>query len=346
MPYGFLSSLNSTTTPLGGGGVYTGGWELALDYASLVVSVISNVASANDGLHVQWSNDGSTVTIDNNIYDTNAGVGRSVCLEVRGVYVRVVYTNGAGAQATFNLATIMHDVAMSPRMFRMEDVIDRQGQSFQVKGEVSRLHGVGDAGNSTTTPLGAGAVYTGGYEDVSNYRVVSLSVNASHASAVGGLVVQWSSDGTNLDYSEAYTISAGIGWSRNLEVHANFYRVVYTNGGTLQTSFRLKSIYHPTSVGSGAIGGYVTDLSGTLTSGGVAQSLAAANPARKYLLIQAPSSNTEPIFIRFTGTATQTQVSMRLDPGDAYENAGAFIITQAVSWIAATTGTAQHSVEG
>lgn len=97
--------------------------------------------------------------------------------------------------------------------------------------------------NSSTSVLGAGAAFTGTSEDISNYAQVFVNVFASHASATDGLSLQQSSNGTNWDIVDTFTIVATIGRILSLNPGAQFFRVVYTNGGTLQTSFRLQTIF-------------------------------------------------------------------------------------------------------
>lgn len=102
--------------------------------------------------------------------------------------------------------------------------------------------------NSTATPLGAAGVFTGTSVDVTRYASANVSVFTSHASATDGLSIQQSSDGTNWDVTDTYTVpamSAGGGKTYSVQVAAMFLRVVYTNGGTLQTTFRLQSIIKP-----------------------------------------------------------------------------------------------------
>ena len=99
--------------------------------------------------------------------------------------------------------------------------------------------------NSTTAVLSGGATFTGTWEDTINHGVVQVSIIASHASASSGFVVQYSSDGTNVDNSDTYTISAGVGKLYSFQAGARYIRIVYTNGGTLQTSFRLQTIMKP-----------------------------------------------------------------------------------------------------
>jgi hypothetical protein len=100
--------------------------------------------------------------------------------------------------------------------------------------------------NSTTSVLGAAAVFTGTGEDVSKFRTVVVSVYASHASASDGFEVHFSSNGTNWDITKTYSVSATTGAYVAVPVLAQYFRVKYTNGGTLQTSFRLQTILHPT----------------------------------------------------------------------------------------------------
>src|SRR3954464_11396900 len=60
--------------------------------------------------------------------------------------------------------------------------------------------------NSSTSVLGAAGVFTGTSEDVSAYSVIYVNVFASHVSATDGLSLQQSSNGTNWDLADAYTV--------------------------------------------------------------------------------------------------------------------------------------------
>jgi len=100
--------------------------------------------------------------------------------------------------------------------------------------------------NSTTTNLGISAVFTGTSEDVSNYADTQVYVFANQASATDGLSLQQSSDGTNWDITDTYTIAANTGKTFSVQPAGRFFRVVYTNGTVAQTAFRLQVIYHRT----------------------------------------------------------------------------------------------------
>lgn len=100
--------------------------------------------------------------------------------------------------------------------------------------------------NSTTTPLGAGAVFTGTAVETLDYAIIVITVFADQASATDGLSVQFSSDGTNWDSTDTYTILANTGKTYSFQTAAQYFRVVYTNGGTIQTAFRLQTIMKKT----------------------------------------------------------------------------------------------------
>lgn len=104
--------------------------------------------------------------------------------------------------------------------------------------------------NSTDVPLAGGATYTGTWEDVAGFSTISLSVFSSHVSASQGLQYQTSSDGVNVDDGDVFTIpatAAGSAKVYSFGISARYFRVVYTNGATPQTTFRLQTIVHATS---------------------------------------------------------------------------------------------------
>lgn len=104
--------------------------------------------------------------------------------------------------------------------------------------------------NSTTTPLGGGASFTGAFEDVADFSTITILVRSSHASAANGVVFEFSIDGITVDDSEAYTAIPNDGKQYSVAVVARFFRVRYVNGATPQTIFRLQSIFHSVVVKS------------------------------------------------------------------------------------------------
>lgn len=104
-----------------------------------------------------------------------------------------------------------------------------------------------DSNNTTTTPLGNGATFTGTATDlVSNGSPhVIVSVIADQASAANGLVLQFSQDGTNWptgSYSHAFTLVANEARTFQFGPEARHFRAVLTNGGSGQGTLRLTTL--------------------------------------------------------------------------------------------------------
>lgn len=104
------------------------------------------------------------------------------------------------------------------------------------------------ATNSSAVALGISGVFTGTAVDVTGYSSVTVGVFADQASATDGLSIQQSSDGTNWDSVDAYTIPASTGKVFGVVPNLKWMRIVYTNGGVAQGAFRLQSILHVYSV--------------------------------------------------------------------------------------------------
>lgn len=98
--------------------------------------------------------------------------------------------------------------------------------------------------NSTSSNLAGAAVFTGTAVDVTGYSSITVAVFSSHASATDGLSIQQSSNGTNWDILDVYSIPAVTGKTFGVQAAAKWLRVVYTNGATLTTSLRIQTILH------------------------------------------------------------------------------------------------------
>lgn len=120
-----VSTANSSTTPLAGAGVFTGTAVSLLGAGSISVTAISNVASATDGLSVQQSPDGTNWDVTD-VYTVGAGSNINVLIPVKAAWGRVVYTNAAGAQASFRLQT-----TLKPQMPVASAVRPANGASIQ-----------------------------------------------------------------------------------------------------------------------------------------------------------------------------------------------------------------------
>lgn len=97
--------------------------------------------------------------------------------------------------------------------------------------------------NSTSTPLAANGVFTGTSEVVTSYATISIAVFSNVASATNGLSIQFSTDNTNWDHLDVYTINANTGKIFTVGSSANYFRIVYTNNNISQTTFRLQTVF-------------------------------------------------------------------------------------------------------
>jgi hypothetical protein len=101
--------------------------------------------------------------------------------------------------------------------------------------------------NSTTETLDPDEAFTGDWEDITNFGVIVISIKANVASATNGLMVQFSCDGTDgcIISDDTFTIPADTGKTFSFQAAAQYFKVTYTNGGTIQTDFDLQTVLKP-----------------------------------------------------------------------------------------------------
>ena len=112
-------------------------------------------------------------------------------------------------------------------------VINSDGQLHTV------LRGTLDEGNSTTDNLLANDTFTGTAIDTLDYSALTISVHSDVASAIDGLVVQYSVDGIDWHDGEVYTIIAGANKFFTPTLQSRYMRIIYTNGGTDTSDFHI-----------------------------------------------------------------------------------------------------------
>jgi len=129
---GHLCTSNSTETPLSGGASWTGDSENILAYNGICVFVTADVASAVGGLEIQYSSDDSTwYTAES--YTVLAGAEKWFTPPAFGKFFRVKYTNGAGAQSTFVLTTVLRKMPFKWSSHNIDDPITDQDDAELVK---------------------------------------------------------------------------------------------------------------------------------------------------------------------------------------------------------------------
>jgi hypothetical protein len=103
--------------------VFEGDWVDILNVAMIYVSVTSDVASATDGLLIEYSPDGGTTVISSDEYTIKAGSKKTFSFQAAASHFRVSYTNGGTDQATFALQTIFKSVYGKASSHRIKDQI-------------------------------------------------------------------------------------------------------------------------------------------------------------------------------------------------------------------------------
>ena len=102
------STEGGSTSLLSGGGVFTGTGVICKDFQCLISTVQSNVGSATNGFVLQFSQDNSTwyTAAEGTL---TAGSALTLVAICSNKWARVRYTNGASAQSTFFIYSILSD---------------------------------------------------------------------------------------------------------------------------------------------------------------------------------------------------------------------------------------------
>jgi len=151
---GAIDSNNSTSTPLGVGGVFTGLATEVLDTASVVVSVFSSHASAANGLVIEWSSDGINWD-SNDTFNVPANKGKFFTFGPEARYFRVRYTNGAVSQTSFRLQVTLKPFAIKPSSHRIADSISDDDDAELSKAVITGLASDGTYKNAKMTASGS-----------------------------------------------------------------------------------------------------------------------------------------------------------------------------------------------
>lgn len=163
-----LSTTNSTTTNLGSNGVFTGTGVDALHYGMVQIFVTASHNSAALGLVFQSSHDNIT-WFDTDAYNYIANTVKTYSLTPPARYFRVKFTNGAVAQTSFTLQTILKKQYTKPSSHRVGDVVSPEDDAEIVQ----------------STIIGKTTAGGGSYVDVKVNPSGALTVDATVSSTVG-----------------------------------------------------------------------------------------------------------------------------------------------------------------
>lgn len=128
--------------------------------------------------------------------------------------------------------------------------IGNVGDALKIAGTIMTAapEGLADTGNSSTTPLGADATFTGAAIDIKDYSAINVAAFSDVSSATDGLKMQFSPDGTNWDHQHTFSVTGGVGVSYAQSSELRYFRIVYVNGATPQTFFRLTTVLKASNV--------------------------------------------------------------------------------------------------
>lgn len=119
---GQVDIVNSTNIPLSANAVFNGLSVDSLNYAMILVSVYSNVASATKGFCLQFSTDNIN-WFDAECYTIGDGETKSFSYQPEAKYYKVKYTNGAIAQGAFRLQITLKKMYIKPSSHAIDDII-------------------------------------------------------------------------------------------------------------------------------------------------------------------------------------------------------------------------------
>jgi len=226
----FVSSAgNSTTAQLLGGATFTGTIESIFNQQDISLLLTSDQSGTL--IMRQYIDSGGTRVTSTWTFFVVAGVPYSRSFVGNGNFFNLTFQNTAATlTTTLNINTAYGTLSSSTN----------QGNHPVSLAESSVVSVV----NSSVTNLAAAAVFTGAAEDILEYAEVRVFVYSSHASAVDGLSLQQSVDGTTWFQTDTWTIGAATAKTFGIGASARYFRVVYTNGATATTTLQLQTIFH------------------------------------------------------------------------------------------------------
>lgn len=183
-------------------------------------------------------------------FDANSSILTAAAEDLGGVYQPIVRISSILTPISLGNTSISGTIGAS--ILGTVPVTQSGAWSASVVGtlgvsSILTIPGIVSTANSSTATLGGGAAFTGTSEDVKDFASITISVFADQASGTDGLSIQQSSNGTNWDITDVYTIAASTGKTFSVQPAARFFRIVYTNGATPQGAFRLQTVYHITA---------------------------------------------------------------------------------------------------
>jgi hypothetical protein len=207
------------------------------DNLNLNANIQVNNTDVSNGNPVPISDAGGSLTIDNSNIDSPLSTLATEATQQDILDEILLLDRDAGLTTANTLRTVSNIMGVDPN-----DSLIMNKESGMVNS------------NSTTTPLLAGATFTGAWTECSHYSCVSFTIRADVDSATNGLKLQFSTDGSTIIRQSMVThtgSSNGVFYS--LPIHGKYFRLVFENGLTNQTTFQLDCQLHEEYNGLGAV---------------------------------------------------------------------------------------------
>ena len=231
---GEIDANNTTAVILGISGVFTGGWTDLTNYNAVGVGVYSNVPSATDGLKIEYSYDGITVHHTHTYsYSAVQGIGYNFTSEFR--YFRVKYTNGAVAQTSFKLISVLKKTALFPSSYRLSTSFTDESQVILTKSVITgKTTGMGGGFvDVKVNPSGALAVEVGdsalptGAATLAEQQTQTTKLTSIDGKIPSNLTVTATRlliDGSGVTQPVSGTVTVQQGTATNLKTQAEIYQ--------------------------------------------------------------------------------------------------------------------------
>jgi hypothetical protein len=166
--------------------------------ASVSVFAFSDVASATDGLSIEWSTDNANWD-ETDDFTIPAGNAKIFSFGPPARYMRVIYTNGGVGQAAFRLQTITKSVRVKPSSHRINDPILTEDDAELTK---SVLTGEDPGGDFINFGATSGGNFKVSIEEVNGTAIAPVTgdvaddaVDSGNPVKIGGVAVE--TDGTD-----------------------------------------------------------------------------------------------------------------------------------------------------
>jgi hypothetical protein len=241
-----VSTGNSTVTPLGVGGTFTGTTEDVLHYSAITTTIVTDRPGT---LITEYSNDGLSWDYSESFIITVAAPGTpesftfSVLAECR--FFRIVYTNGAAPQGVFKMQTVLKANAVSGEIHQVGFALNARTEAQVTKGVIYGLTTGGGGGYVAVkvNPSGALSVavtpgpLTPSYQEIVNLTTVPQTFVAP-ANAIWAKVYAFDTNlfGIRVKMGGVSSTSSGIqfqaGRSEDFQAVGNIS--VCAEGGTNQ----------------------------------------------------------------------------------------------------------------